>query len=275
MSFRYQVIERALAMEPLPGHVAELNRVASDPDSGINDVARVVKTDQALLGKVLATANSAMYASTNTVGTAEDAVGRLGIAKVVTTAMAGSVSNLLAAGIPAYGLMPGELARLASLSSVAAEVLRPMTNNRLPGELITACLLHDVGMIVLGPMIPTEKSLSLQEASRSVADLPAAEQEVLGVDHAEVGDLVCEAWGLPAPICDAVRNHHAPTLEDGSMSHGVAVVVAVAQAIDSGLDHEAVVADDDAMESARTLGLSHDDIEWLVAASEQNFAFQA
>jgi len=273
MSFRYQVIERALAMEPLPGHVAELNRVASDPDSGVNDVARIVKTDQALLGKVLATANSAMYAATNTVGTAEDAVGRLGIAKVVATAMSGSVSGLMETGIPAYGLMPGDLARRASLASMAAEVLRPMTNNRLPGELVTACLLHDVGMIVLGPMMAAEQSQSLQNAGMS-GDLPSAEQEVLGVDHAEVGNLVCEAWGLPPDICSAVKHHHAPTLEDGSMGHGVAMGVAVADAIDRGLGHEAVVEDAQAMESARTLGLSLDDIEWLVAATEQNFAFQ-
>jgi HD-like signal output (HDOD) protein len=37
-----------------------------------------------------------------------------------------------------------------------------------------------------------------------------AERRVLGIDHAEVGAVLLESWGLPADIVEAVRYHHRP-----------------------------------------------------------------
>ena len=41
-----------------------------------------------------------------------------------------------------------------------------------------------------------------------------AEQEVLGLDHAEVGARMGELWGFPKEIVHAIRYHHAPPSGD-------------------------------------------------------------
>jgi len=38
----------------------------------------------------------------------------------------------------------------------------------------------------------------------------AAEREILGIDHAELGALVVEQWHFPKEITTAIRYHHTP-----------------------------------------------------------------
>ena len=44
----------------------------------------------------------------------------------------------------------------------------------------------------------------------SSQNLPQAEREVLGYDHAEVGYQLLLRWGLPEGIATVIRNHHEP-----------------------------------------------------------------
>lgn len=41
-------------------------------------------------------------------------------------------------------------------------------------------------------------------------DLLEVEEKLLGYDHARVGQLICEHWGLPLPLIDIVGRHHRP-----------------------------------------------------------------
>lgn len=41
-----------------------------------------------------------------------------------------------------------------------------------------------------------------------------AEQNILGVTHAEVGAYLMGLWGLPEPIVEAIAFHHKPSAKD-------------------------------------------------------------
>ena len=43
--------------------------------------------------------------------------------------------------------------------------------------------------------------------------LPELERERFGWDHAEVGEIMCEVWGLPPGLGEAVGAHHLPVDE--------------------------------------------------------------
>ena len=42
------------------------------------------------------------------------------------------------------------------------------------------------------------------------ADFLGAEREVLGMDHAEAGELLAKAWNFAAPFVEAIGGHHRP-----------------------------------------------------------------
>jgi HD-like signal output (HDOD) protein len=52
------------------------------------------------------------------------------------------------------------------------------------------------------------------------------EQAEFGVDHAQVGGWLAEAWRMPAVIVGAIRDHHQPLLDTAGWSPERVVVIA-------------------------------------------------
>ncbi|MCA8939275.1 MAG: HDOD domain-containing protein, partial [Planctomycetes bacterium] len=76
-------------------------------------------------------------------------------------------------------------------------------------------LLHDVGKIVLGTYVEVDAEPIFEVAFAGSKTFDEAEQEVLGIDHAEVGARLLESWGLPSAMVEAVRFHHRPQALEG------------------------------------------------------------
>jgi HD-like signal output (HDOD) protein len=74
----------------------------------------------------------------------------------------------------------------------------------------TAGLLHDIGALVLLYAAPPDYVRSLERAKQLGGDSAAAEREIFGVTHAEVGAYLLGLWGIPFPIVEAVAFHHRP-----------------------------------------------------------------
>jgi len=73
-----------------------------------------------------------------------------------------------------------------------------------------AGLLHDVGKVALAMKIPGKyKKVSTLCSEGDITNL-SAEETVLGITHAEVGNLLVEHWLLPSALATAIRLHHSP-----------------------------------------------------------------
>ncbi len=190
--------------------LVRLSEVINDERSGSADLERVLRTDPALTANILRVANSAYFGCPWAIRSIGHALAMLGRDGVFRAAASASLAGVVPKRIPGY-----EIDALAFWQhSIAVAVLA----ERLAGELeidhtevvFTAGLLHDIGKLVIG--------LSLSEASHEVLDrvrgndgaFVAAEREVLGTDHAEVGDALASHWQLPAEIRSAIRWHHDP-----------------------------------------------------------------
>jgi HD-like signal output (HDOD) protein len=262
---RDRICTAAQALEPLPGSVVQLVRMAGDVDCGANDIAGVLKLDQVLLGKTLGEANSASQSSHRTVGTAEDAVVRLGVARIVALALANCVSALMERPLPVYGLGSGDLALHAQMmSSIAAEVIRKRTGGLVPAELVTASLVHDMGKLVIEPFIGPVYTPPQESFGWRGFDWAAAEQELLGTEHAEIGRLICEGWDLPEVICSAVEHHHCPHLGPGLLGFGIDLADSISHAAQYEVDSQELVDDPDVGRSMTALGIEPDAIESMV-----------
>jgi len=264
LSYDSNLLERASEIAPLPSSVIELARVAGDIESDATDVAQVLNLDQAMLGKVLAEANSASQAAVRTIGTALDAIVRLGAARVVALALSSSVEEFLEPAVPSYQLEAGELAFHSQLASVAAERLRLVSGGLLPGELVAASLLHDVGKLVIGPTLGGDCARSMNHARSAGVGWAEAESAIIGVEHGEVGRIILDNWGLPEEIGLAVQYHHSPHL-GGTMAYGVALCDALAHAVLGGGGYEEMAEAPEVMAAASELRLKPKRVEALVS----------
>jgi putative nucleotidyltransferase with HDIG domain len=215
-----EVIEKARGLEPLPASVAKIAALADSPDADLSQIADAVALDPALTLKVLRRANSASARGRGEVGSARDAVMRLGMGTVLTLATGTRVKGELSRPLAPYGLEEGGLWRHSVAAALAAENLRAVSKVPLPPPTFTAALLHDLGKLVLAQFISDEVLAVLERARvSSVLERARVESEVLGVNHAELGALVARNWELPESIVAGVMFHHEPDQYESTLGH--------------------------------------------------------
>jgi HD-like signal output (HDOD) protein len=71
-------------------------------------------------------------------------------------------------------------------------------------------LLHDVGLLVLDQFFPEEFGRNVEAARSEQRELWVVEDEILGMDHGEIGGLLLGRWSLPDVVSEAVSKHHRP-----------------------------------------------------------------
>lgn len=227
---RAQVLAHMRRLPPLSPVVAELLASFDDKGADSSDIARKIGRDQALTARVLRVANSPFYGLANKVGTIGDAVVVLGFRAVRSMVLAVGVNNAFHGeccpgfDAPAYlrhCLLVGALARrLAPASGYHDEIA------------FVAGLLHDVGELVLAANFAERYDEVLAYRNRHDCFLVVAERAVLGIDHAEVGGLLAEAWHFPAFLHEAITAHHRPAMPGYA---SLADLIHVADAIAHGL----------------------------------------
>jgi putative nucleotidyltransferase with HDIG domain len=92
-----------------------------------------------------------------------------------------------------------------------------------PEEVFTAGLLHDIGRVIL-----RIRFAALYDQVTEFGDTPLVvrERDAFGVDHAQAGAWLAEAWSLPTSIVDAARAHHDELAPGTALSAPVIVNLA-------------------------------------------------
>lgn len=79
-------------------------------------------------------------------------------------------------------------------------------------SLFLAGLLHDIGQLVMFYKLPQHMHSALLRTLQVADPLPMyrAEREVIGFDHAQVGEALAELWRLPSNLRECIAFHHEP-----------------------------------------------------------------
>jgi HD-like signal output (HDOD) protein len=267
-----RLIEQANRMPPFPATVIRLSHLVSSPDSNLDDVIELIAFDQTLTFKLLCAANSAAHAGLARVGTARDAVMRLGTAQVMALAVAVGARPQFQTKLEAYGLAEGELWRHSVSAAVAAETAPRFCRTNVPPEVFTAALLHDAGKLVMGRFISPE-ILKLILKSREEDGLTQLEAESLhlGMDHAELGSVMAKHWQLPMRVIQGIKYHHNPDKGMDVVCDFTYLSNHAAHRLEAGLDGKEYVFDIPA-EVMERLGTNKTELEDLGPAAAGRFA---
>jgi len=202
--FRAEVIAQK-NLPTIPVVLAKILQVCSNVDANSRHLITAIEEDQALTGKMLRLANSAFFGQSRRVATVPRAVILLGFSTVRNLALSVKVWDALGAGIARSRL---EVLWDHSLAcAVAAKALVAGLRAGDPDQAFTAGLLHDVGRLLLAMRFRDEYWKVVGGVGESEL-IDAVERKVFGVDHAEAGAWMLEAWALPPGIVESVRLHH-------------------------------------------------------------------
>lgn len=210
MSIRDLVIKRIPEIPALPAAATRVLHLLQDPDVGVGTIMEAIEYDPVLTTEILRLANTAYFAGPRTVGTLRDAGVLFGTERILQLVLATSIFPIARQPLLGYDLSAGQLIRHSMAVAIGAEQMAALCGRPAPDHTFTAGLLSDIGKIVLGSFLEVDAQPIVQLAGGEGLSFEVAERQVLGIDHAEVGALLLEAWNVPRNIIDVVRWHHEP-----------------------------------------------------------------
>ena len=161
---------------------------------------------------MLKLANSAFYGFPREIATVNHAVVVLGFETVKSLGLSVSVLERFS-GANDNGEFDRQRFWEHSIAcAVAARILAAKVRYRTrgQGEAFAGGILHDIGKLVLSQFFPDEFSEILHLVNTENIYIGKAEEEVLGLTHAEVGAWLGERWNMPKQLVDAIAYHHMP-----------------------------------------------------------------
>ena len=213
-------VKQAVQDAPLLSvNASRLLQTMVDPDHELMDVVQIVKLDSVLTARLLRVVNSPVFGLLNPVTSIDRAIGYLGERMVVSAAMADSVSKMLNKPLDGYEGRAGDLWRHDLFAAFAAREVSKFARVGIEGDLAyTGGLLHDIGKAIISDFLKG----TIEEATGKIdrgenADYLVAEQEIVGLDHAEVGYELAKNWELPEPLPQLIRYHHQPSAVEESL----------------------------------------------------------
>jgi putative nucleotidyltransferase with HDIG domain len=192
--------------------VAKVLEVVKNPQVTAKDLNKVINLDPVLMGRVLKLVNSAYYGLSNKVTSLVTAIIMLGINTIknlaLSTAVLANVKNkerfkaLNIDGFWRHSIGVGVAAKL-----IAGKLGIPQNMRE---EYFIGGLLHDIGKIPLNDVFDEEYLKVIRTADMKKVPLFKMENEMLDINHTEVGRLIAEMWKLSSETFDCILNHHDP-----------------------------------------------------------------
>ncbi len=216
-------IERFIRRMPsLSTTVGKVLEICSRTDASPNELNKVISLDPVLTGQVLKLINSSYYSLVNKVTSLTRAITMLGMNTVknmaLSTAIVRSVSGakkskaLPTSKFWAHSIGVGSCAKLLAMAKDVPVMERE--------EYFVSGLLHDLGKVPFGD----EYIEVLNIAKKEQQPLIQVEQEMMGIDHQEVGLMIAEKWKLNPIIKDCIGSHHDLDKADSNHRRQIAFV---------------------------------------------------
>ncbi|MFZ7112997.1 MAG: HDOD domain-containing protein [Desulfatiglandales bacterium] len=204
-----KIVASVEGLPPFPDVARRIIELAEVPEAGVGDIVGIIQYDQGITANCLKLCNSSYFSLPVKIFTIEQAVALLGLQNIVKLVLANcrALSPYLEAK-KGYGMHPGDLWRHSVGAATLSQMLIKKVGLKDDAVLFTAALLHDVGKLVLDQYIaenPGELNSLIRQEGLTFAQ---AEKEVFGIDHAELGGLIAEAWRFPGSLVNSIRNHH-------------------------------------------------------------------
>ncbi|HOO55997.1 MAG TPA: HDOD domain-containing protein [bacterium] len=200
-------IDRMPSLSPT---VAKILQVANDPGSSANDLNKVISLDPVLAAKVLKLVNSAYFGFSEQVTSTVRAIVMLGLNTIKNLALSTAAMETLSSEIKGGGMNMDNFWQHVLATGVLAKLIAKKidVNKNYLEDYFLGGLMHDIGKVVLNRMNPGGYGKVLAAAKSSGKPLYLYETAVFGINHAEIGKLLGDKWGLQPQLVDAMSLHH-------------------------------------------------------------------
>lgn len=200
-------ISKIKNLPSLPSVAHKVEDLLNSPKSNAEDFDAVISQDPALTAKLLKLVNSAFYGLANKVDSVTRAIAIVGFKQIRDLVTSISVMEAFK-GIESRSFNMRDFWKHSVACGVASQVIAIYRRDPKPEVNFTAGLLHDVGKLVMLTECPSDyqQVIALNKYKKLLGY--AAEKQVFGFTHAEVGVELSRLWKHPLNLQVAIGHHH-------------------------------------------------------------------
>jgi len=203
------VREEDMELPSLPMIYHQIKEVVSRPSSSAQKIAEIIEKDTSLSAKLLKLVNSPFYGLSSQIEDLSRAVTIIGTEQLCTLALGVTVATYFK-NIPSKLIDMQHFWQHSVACGICARKLAEYKNIKNRERLFIAGLLHDIGRLIIYQSIPDHGREALLAAQDQSQLLYETEKEVIGFNHADVGNRALKKWAFPPHLISAVRHHHDP-----------------------------------------------------------------
>jgi putative nucleotidyltransferase with HDIG domain len=237
-----QLVQEIEHLVSLPDVCVKVNRLIDAPNYSALTLGDLISQDSDLSARLLRLVNSAFFSLKSPVDTISRAITVVGTGELRNLVMATTAARVFT-GIPSDLVDMAEYWRYSITTGVVASELAKQCHVLHSERLFVMGVLHDIGRLAIYLKLPERARDVLLIAGDDDSLLIQAEQEILGFDHAQVGEALLQRWKLPQSIVDVVAHHHKPSQSkqfplEAALLH---IAASLAEADLRGLEHAQVI----------------------------------
>lgn len=195
----------------LPTVAGRLIEMALNEKSSATDIGDLISKDPALTARLLKVVNSSSYGLRNEVTSVSHAITILGRQALRSLVLGISIFETVNDKERPRSAARETLWKHSVATAAAAQLIAQAVGKVNPEEAYISGLTHDIGKVVLDLVRPNEYQQALDAlATLSGDEDRSCEARCCGADHAQVGVLLADRWGLPSGIRASIQFHHDP-----------------------------------------------------------------
>jgi len=207
-------IERLVAelrpLSPVTHVLARLQRLLTDPNSVLDDIAGLLRLDTALMTRVIQISNSPWFRRGLPCHTITEAVNRIGFREVYRMVGVVAARSLVAQPLVAYGRDDVAAWRESVACAFAAEILAERLGEDMPSAYMCG-LLHAIGRLPIDQYLQTtDNPVKLLNDEGFPYDHSGAEYVRLGFNQAAVGAFMLGKWDFTPEVTGPILHQYAP-----------------------------------------------------------------
>jgi HD-like signal output (HDOD) protein len=186
-----------------------LAQAVHDPAASMTNVAHIIEKDIAMSAKVLQLVNSGFFGLAQKITSLQNAVAFLGMDTIQNLALASDTFRVF---VPDPRIPKNFCEAMQQSARRVALIARTLPLDKTEREItVMAAVLHDVGKLVLASKMPDEFCAVTSLMKERGCGQVEAEEQILGISHAEIGAYLLGLWGLNSQVVEAIAHHHHPT----------------------------------------------------------------
>ncbi len=204
-----QISAGNIDIPPAPLIMHKLEEAMQRDDFSIQEIVKIIMSDQILTSKILRVVNSAFYSSQSEITSLQQALIFMGLKSILSIVAVHSLSSFAPRN-------PEKIREILRHSLVCAFVAKKLASAARidPEEAFVCGLLHDIGKTVLLNFLSDH---ALPDDDK---------QNIIREFHQEVGFLLADTWKFSEVVKLAIKFHHNPELVTGYKKNVAAIHIA-------------------------------------------------